>query len=86
MRPGLPTSAPGPAPGSVAEVRADGFRVACRDGSVEVLDELTRDFDGLISRRDDLLEGQQDLLNDRISIAPNLHAGWGYGMMAALTP
>lgn len=30
------------------------------------LDELTRDFDGVIARKDDLLSDQQEILNDRI--------------------
>ena len=32
----------------------------------EVLDELTRDFDGLLSRKDNQLLDQQELLNDRM--------------------
>ncbi len=32
----------------------------------DTLEELTRDFDGVISRKDDLLSDQQELLNDRI--------------------
>jgi flagellar hook-associated protein 2 len=32
----------------------------------EALDELTRDFDGVIARKDDVLSSQQDLLNGRI--------------------
>jgi len=39
-----------------------GFVAVLKD----TLDELTRDFDGVISRKDDLLTGQQELLNDRI--------------------
>jgi len=37
-------------------------------GSViqDTLGDLTRDFDGLLSRKDELLEDQQELLNDRI--------------------
>jgi len=32
----------------------------------DVLDELTRSFDGLLARKDDLLLDQQELINDRI--------------------
>lgn len=32
----------------------------------DVLDEMTRSFDGVIARKDDLLNDQQELLNDRI--------------------
>ena len=32
----------------------------------ETLDELTRDFDGVIARKNELLTDRQDLLNDRI--------------------
>ncbi len=32
----------------------------------EMFEELTRDFDGVITRKDDLLSNQQELLNDRI--------------------
>ena len=32
----------------------------------DVLDELTREFDGVIARRSNLLDNQQELLNDRI--------------------
>jgi flagellar hook-associated protein 2 len=32
----------------------------------DTLDELTRDFDGVIARKDELLTDQQELLNDRI--------------------
>jgi flagellar hook-associated protein 2 len=32
----------------------------------ETLDEMTRDTDGLIARREDLLDNQKELLNDRI--------------------
>lgn len=32
----------------------------------DVLDELTREFDGVIARRGNLLDNQQELLNDRI--------------------
>lgn len=39
-----------------------GFAAVFKD----TLDVLTRDFDGVISRKDDLLSGQQELLNGRI--------------------
>jgi flagellar hook-associated protein 2 len=32
----------------------------------EALEEMTRNFDGLLARKDDLLEDQQDILNKRI--------------------
>ncbi|MGQ9591709.1 MAG: methionyl-tRNA formyltransferase, partial [Planctomycetota bacterium] len=38
VRPGPPAEGPGGAPGVVAEVRKDGFRVSCRGGTVEVLE------------------------------------------------
>ena len=39
-----------------------GFAAVLQD----TLEELTRDFDGVISRKDDLLKDQQELLNKRI--------------------
>ncbi len=41
----------------------------------EVLDQLTRDFDGVLSRKDELLADQQKVLNDRIESLTVLLAG-----------
>ena len=39
-----------------------GFGALLKEG----LEELTRDFDGVLARKDDLLESQKDLINGRI--------------------